>query len=171
MKKILVLGLGLGLALACSFANANYVKVKTTEFSEEAYQTTRPVVADYLIYYSNFFEEDENTEVFPDPDKNGLYVEASVKLMSSPSTTFPKAPLTITNDLLAALKINESTLVQKFKGVSKKTPYYCIVKGKMIAQLTVQYDGRNYMRFTRSLTGEVKSATKIDQPRMTCNIA
>ena len=167
MKKLMVLGL----ALACSFsANANYIKIKASDgFPAEAYKTIKPVQVQYEIYYSNTFEEDENTEFYPEPNKNGLYVNSFMKLKTLPSESFPETNPSITSDLAKILKLSEETVVQKFKGVSKKKPYICVVSGQMHAQFTLHYDGRDAFRFSQSVTSDVKAATQIGKPVIKCH--
>lgn len=67
MKKILVLGL----SLICITANAQFVTINDLkkDFPAESYKTTKPMLVDFEVVYSNTFEADENTEIFPEPDK------------------------------------------------------------------------------------------------------
>ncbi|NNH78850.1 hypothetical protein HLH17_14595 [Acinetobacter sp. ANC 5380] len=167
MKTVLVLGL----VFACSFANANFIKQpsKADSFPDaESYKTAKPVQVKYVIQYSNTFEEDENTESYPERDKNGLYVDSYMELKALPSKRFPKTSPTIYSDLPKILKINEKEIVQKFKGISRKTPYYCLVTGQMNAQFKLEYDGRDFFRFPDSVSADVKSATPIGKPVITC---
>lgn len=166
MKKLLVLGL----ALTCAVANAQYVLTNDLkkDFPAESYKTKKPIQVGYTIIYSNTFEPDENTEIFPERDKNGLYVDSFIKLKTLPSKNFPETSPTVFDDLGKILKINEKEIVQKFKAVSKKQPYSCVVTGQMNAQFTLDYDGRDQFRFPHSVSSEIKSATPIGTPKVTC---
>lgn len=145
MKKLLVLVL----ALTCAVSNAQYVLTNDLkrEFGAESYKTTKPTQVGYVIMYNNTFEPDQNTEIFPEPDQNGLYVDSFIKLKTLPSKNFPKTNPTVFDDLSKILKINEKEIVKKFKAVSRKQPYSCVITGEMNAQFTLEYDGRDFLDF------------------------
>lgn|SRR5690606_17332586 len=166
MKKILVLGL----SLICITANAQYVAINDLkkDFPAESYKTTQPKLVDFEVVYSNTFEADENTEEFPEPDKNGLYTDTVIKLKVLPSKTFPKKTLVVYDDLSKILKISDKDIIQKFKSVPKKQAYICTVTGQMNAQFHIHYDGRDDFRFRDAVNAEVKSGTLIGKPKTAC---
>ncbi|MQW92898.1 hypothetical protein GFH30_05020 [Acinetobacter wanghuae] len=166
MKKILALVF----AFIGSVANAQYIATNDLkkDFPAESYKTTKPTIVDFEIMYSNTFEADENTEIFPETDKNGIYTDAVIKLKALPSKTFPKKTLVVYDDLSKILKINDKDIIQKFKSISKKQDYLCTVTGQMNAQFHVHYDGRDDIRFRDSVNAEIKSATLIGKPKTVC---
>jgi hypothetical protein len=166
MKTILILAL----TLVSTAVNAQYVATNDLkkDFPAESYKTTKPILVDFEVTYSNDFEPDENTEFFPEPDQNGLYADTIIRLKTLPSKTFPKNTLVVHDDLFRILKISEKDIVQKFKAISKKQFYMCTVTGKMNAQLEVHYDGRDDVRFRDSVNAEVRSGTLVGKPKTTC---
>ncbi|MCK8639476.1 hypothetical protein M1L59_01895 [Acinetobacter schindleri] len=166
MIKILVLGL----SLICITANAQFVAINDLkkDFPAESYKTTKPMLVDFEVVYSNTFEADENTEIFPEPDKNGLYTDTVIKLKALPSKTFPKKTLVVHDDLSKILKMTDKDVIQKFKSVSKNQDYMCTVTGQMNAQFQVHYDGRDDFRFRDAVSAEIKSGTLIGKPKTVC---
>ena len=163
------MSLMVGLGFTAATTNAQYVSTtKQGDFPAESYKTTKPVKVKYSIVYATEFEPSENTEVFYEPDKYKLYQQDSIILLKEPSKSFPSKHVIVYDDLIDMLKLNRAELVKKVKSGPKGKTYYCDIEGEMNAQLSLEYDGRDNFRFPDSVSGEIKSATPIGQPKVTC---
>lgn len=171
MKKLLNLTIAICLVSFSSLATAEYVLLNDLEkdFPEESYKTAKLTQVKYHIRFSNYFYEDNNTEVYIDRNKDGLYIEDMIELKNLPSKSFPDTTaMVVEGDLISILKINQREVVSKFKSIAKKDDYECRMSGLMNAQFEVHYDGRNYIRFPYSISAKIKSAVPIGKTVLTC---
>lgn len=170
MKKVIALSI-LCLSTVANAEKLAKIKLPSdAEIEAEAYKTTKPTQISYVIHYSNYYDTTGNEEYEVTPDKNGLYSFGWIKLDSSLPKDFVLTNPSINDIALAKmLKINTNEVVAKFKKVSKKQRYSCEIKGKMLAQFRVDYEGGDYLRFPESqVHADIYSATPVGKPVTTC---
>lgn len=161
--------LALFLSAICFSANAqNFIQIPT-EFPAQAYKAIKPVNVGYTLYFSNYFEpSDDKFEATP--NKNGLYVDASVDLGNNKPSSLDNAVFTVDADkLINELKINTAEVASKFKGLKKKQHYMCELSGKMNSKLEVHYEGGDTLRFpSTQLWAKLSSPTAVGKSTISC---
>ena len=168
MRKILALSL----ACVSSIVSAqNLVQIKDPkiQFPAEAYKTVKNTQIGYSIQFYNYFESSDDQDS-NSPNKHGLYTYGNIDLEKYRPSEFPKTYPSIDDvKLMKQLKLSDSEVVAKFKGIGKKQKYFCELTGKMNAQFEVHYEGGDLFRFPSSqVWAKIYSATPVGKPTIKC---
>lgn len=140
-------------------------------FPSEAYKTTMDTQVGYVFSFDIEDPSSPDEEHSATLEDNGLYLSERISIDKKilPKDFPLTLPTVVEKSLLKKLKLDTTDVVSKLKKSNKNKYTSCIVRGQMMAQFELHYEGGDFFRFPHEqVWTKIYSARPLGVPKIEC---